>query len=74
MTYIDFSMLIVFLAGMFLIGYGYARSFSELFRQFDVNHAFSAYGLTPGIVYSIPMVLLGIWFVRTAGARQTSFA
>lgn len=62
------------ITGMFLIGYGCARSFSELFRQFDVHHAFSAYGLTPGIVYSIPMILLGIWFVRTAGARQKSFA
>lgn len=53
--------------GVFLIGYGCGRSFAELFRQFDPYHAFSAYGLTPGIVYSIPMVLLGIWFVRTAG-------
>ena len=47
--------------GVFLIGYGLARSFSELFRQFDPGHAFSAYGFTPGIVYSIPMILLGIW-------------
>jgi len=53
--------------GIFLIGYGCGRSFAELFRQFDPLHAFSAYGLTPGIVYSIPMILLGIWFVRTAG-------
>jgi len=53
--------------GVFLIGYGCGRSFSELFRQPDTLHAFSAYGLTPGIVYSIPMILLGIWFVRTAG-------
>ncbi|SRR6056297_681676 len=50
--------------GVFLIGYGLARSFGELFRQFDPAHAFSSYGFTPGIVYSIPMVLLGIAFVR----------
>lgn len=60
--------------GVFLIGYGLARSFSELFRQFDPGHAFSAYGFTPGIVYSIPMILLGIWFVRTATMRQPAAA
>jgi phosphatidylglycerol:prolipoprotein diacylglycerol transferase len=58
--------------GLFLIGYGCARSFGEMFRQFDPAHIFSAYGLTPGIVYSIPMVLLGIWFVRGSGSRQAA--
>lgn len=57
--------------GTFLIGYGLARSFSELFRQPDVFHAFTAYGLTPGIVYSIPMILLGIWFVSGANRRAS---
>jgi phosphatidylglycerol:prolipoprotein diacylglycerol transferase len=60
--------------GVFLIGYGLARSFGELFRQFDPAHAFSAYGFTPGIVYSIPMILLGIWFVRTSGAQRAAVA
>lgn len=60
--------------GVFLIGYGCARSFSEMFRQFDPAHAFSAYGLTPGIVYSIPMILLGIWFVRSSQSRQVAAA
>jgi phosphatidylglycerol:prolipoprotein diacylglycerol transferase len=60
--------------GVFLIGYGCARSFGELFRQFDPAHAFSAYGFTPGIVYSIPMILLGIWFVRTSQSRQSAVA
>lgn len=58
------------ITGVFLIGYGCARSFSEMFRQFDPQHVFSAYGLTPGIAYSIPMILLGIWFVRGAAARR----
>lgn len=58
--------------GVFLVGYGCARSFCELFRQFDVDHAFSTYGLTPGIVYSMPMVLLGIWFIRSAQVRLVS--
>ncbi len=58
--------------GVFLLGYGIARSFCELFRQFDPEHAFSTYGLTPGIVYSVPMVLLGIWFIRSAQARTVN--
>lgn len=58
--------------GMFLLGYGLARSFCELFRQFDPYHAFSVYGLTPGIVYSVPMILLGIWFIRSAQTRLTA--
>ncbi|MEM9029882.1 MAG: prolipoprotein diacylglyceryl transferase [Pseudomonadota bacterium] len=55
--------------GVFLVGYALARSFSELYRQYDPFHVFSAYGFTPGIVYSIPMVLLGVLFVRMAQQR-----
>jgi phosphatidylglycerol:prolipoprotein diacylglycerol transferase len=55
--------------GVFLIGYGLARSFCELFRQYDPAHVFSAYGFTPGIVYSLVMIMLGIAFVRAAGRR-----
>ena len=55
--------------GLFLIGYGLARSFCELFRQYDPGHAFSAYGFTPGIVYSLPMVALGIIFLLFAQRR-----
>jgi phosphatidylglycerol:prolipoprotein diacylglycerol transferase len=58
----------------FLIGYGVARSFCELFRQYDPAHAFSAYGFTPGIVYSIVMILIGIAFLRTAASRRTASA
>lgn len=56
--------------GMFLIGYGTARPFAELYRQYDPFHPFSAYGLTPGIVYSIPMILLGVLFIRMALQRS----
>ncbi|MGH1417316.1 MAG: prolipoprotein diacylglyceryl transferase [Hyphomicrobiaceae bacterium] len=56
--------------GSFLIGYALARSFCELFRQYDVQHALSTYGVTPGIVYSIPMLLLGVWFVVKAKSNS----
>jgi phosphatidylglycerol:prolipoprotein diacylglycerol transferase len=55
--------------GVFLIGYALARSFCELFRSPDPQHAFTVYGLTPGIVYSLPMLLLGLWFIAKAQAR-----
>lgn len=59
--------------GTFLIGYGCARSFCELFRQPDPLHALTMGGLTPGIAYSIPMVLLGLLFIRQAG-QATRYA
>ncbi len=54
------------ITGAFLSGYGIFRSFCELFRQPDPLHAFTYYGLTPGIAYSIPMILLGLWFIWQA--------
>ncbi|MEN2494264.1 MAG: Phosphatidylglycerol--prolipoprotein diacylglyceryl transferase [Hyphomicrobiaceae bacterium hypho_1] len=59
------------LTGAFLLGYGITRSFCELFREFDPEHIFSNYGFTPGIVYSIPMILLGLWFIRFSQTRIT---
>lgn len=65
-----------FIVGAFLAGYGLARSFCELFRQPDPFHPFTAYGLTPGIVYSVPMIVLGALFIwnanRTAAGPQAT--
>lgn len=59
------------LAGVFLTGYGLARSFVEMFRQPDqqfvtadnpIGHAlhFGEWGLTMGQLLSMPMVLVGL--------------
>lgn len=56
---------------MFLIGYGCARSFCELFRQPDPAHALTTGLLTPGIVYSIPMILLGVYFYSLSRRHVT---
>ena len=53
----------------FLIGYAIARSTCELFRQPDPAHAFTYGFLTPGITYSIPMLLLGVVFLQMARGR-----
>jgi len=50
--------------GTFLVGYAIARSTCELFRQPDPLHAFTIGWLTPGIAYSIPMAILGVYFWR----------
>jgi phosphatidylglycerol---prolipoprotein diacylglyceryl transferase len=60
------------IAGAFLIGYGVARSFSELFREPDPGHLFTVGPFTAGILYSLPMVLVGIWMIRRAGRRTAA--
>ncbi|MEX2630729.1 MAG: prolipoprotein diacylglyceryl transferase [Tistlia sp.] len=53
------------LSGVFLIGYAVARSLGEVFRQFDTDVGLIL-GLTQGQLYSVPMLLLGIYLVATA--------
>ncbi len=55
---------------MFLMGYGCARAFCELFRQPDPAHALTMGILTPGIAYSIPMILLGLYFLVVSRRSQ----
>jgi len=52
--------------GAFAIGYGIARSFSELFRQPDPQLGFLWGGLTMGMVLSVPLILAWIAFVVMA--------
>jgi phosphatidylglycerol---prolipoprotein diacylglyceryl transferase len=63
-------------AGTFLMGYGLARSFCELFREPDPGHLFNSFGpfLTAGIVYSIPMIVAGAWILRDAARRTPAVA
>lgn len=49
-----------FLAGLFLAGYGCARSFCECFREPDAFLGYLPFGVTMGQVLSIPMILAGI--------------
>jgi phosphatidylglycerol:prolipoprotein diacylglycerol transferase len=60
------------LTGAFLIGYGLFRTFVELFRTPDAHLGFLINGLTMGQLLSIPMLLLGVWFVVSAARRNRS--
>ncbi|MGH6816587.1 MAG: prolipoprotein diacylglyceryl transferase [Hyphomicrobiaceae bacterium] len=55
--------------GLFLIGYGLARTFCETFREPYPGHIFNVGPLTAGMAYSIPMIVLGLSFLRMAGPR-----
>jgi phosphatidylglycerol:prolipoprotein diacylglycerol transferase len=65
------------LMGVFFAGYGIARFIVEFFRQPDAQFIndgnplglalqTGGYGLTMGQLLSIPMVLIGIWFILRA--------
>jgi phosphatidylglycerol---prolipoprotein diacylglyceryl transferase len=57
------------LGGIFLIGYGIARSLAELFREPDAHLGFLLGGITMGQLLSLPMVLIGILLVARSAAR-----
>lgn len=46
--------------GLFLTGYGSARSFVELFREPDAQLGFIWSGITMGQILSLPMIIIGI--------------
>ncbi len=49
-------------SALFLIGYGTARSFVELFRTPDFEVNWFGVALTSGQLYSLPMIAVGLWF------------
>lgn len=51
------------LTGVFLVGYGLARAFVELFRQPDAHLGTLAAGLTMGQWLSIPMMIGGLYLI-----------
>lgn len=57
------------LSGVFLVGYAAARIFSEFFREPDPQLGFLVFATTMGQLLSIPMALIGLWLLVTAGRR-----
>lgn len=61
------------LIGVFLVGYGIARSVVEMFRQPDAQIGFLGAGTTMGQWLSLPMVLIGLYMIiRARRAPQTT--
>ena len=57
--------------GLFLIFYGIFRSVIEEFaREPHPGHPLDVGLLTPGLVYSIPMILIGAWLIWRARRKQ----
>ncbi|RME95924.1 MAG: prolipoprotein diacylglyceryl transferase [Alphaproteobacteria bacterium] len=62
-----------YVSGAFFAGYGIARSIAEFFRLPDPEHALTFGFLTPGIVYSLPMIAIGaliLWRARSKGRAK----
>ncbi|MBJ7543418.1 prolipoprotein diacylglyceryl transferase [Rhodomicrobium udaipurense] len=61
--------------GVFLAAYGVFRIFAEYFKEWDYGQFFTTAYFSEGVVYSLPMIALGVWFVATARrGRVGSFA
>ncbi len=58
-----------FVSGMFLFGYGCARIIAEIFRAGDSVPGLDLGPYSAGIIYSIPLVIIGGILVWYAGSR-----
>lgn len=56
--------------GIFLVGYAVFRIFCEFFKIIEYRQFSPEYPITKGMVYSIPMLLLGIWFIMLARSKS----
>ncbi len=52
--------------GVWLIWYAIARSICEFYREPEAVNYFNIGPFTAGQLYSLPMILLGIFFIVTA--------
>lgn len=64
-------------AGIFLIGYGLSRIFVENYREPDAFIGFMAnfngYGITMGMLLSLPMVLAGTYLIVVANRQKDMY-
>ncbi len=60
------------ITGIFVGGYGAARSFVELFREPDAHIGFLGGGLTMGMALSLPMLIAGLVVIGAALRRPVA--
>jgi len=58
--------------GVWLVWYAIARAICEFFREPEQIHALNIEPFTAGQLYSVPMLLLGIYFIATAKRSDES--
>ena len=58
--------------GVWLVWYAIARAICEFFREPEQIHALKIEPFTAGQLYSVPMLLLGIYFIATAKRSDES--
>ena len=62
-----------YVTGVFIVGYGIFRIFCEFFREPDAHIGFLAFGLTMGMILSVPMIIIGIYaIVRVERAARNT--
>ncbi|MFM7084164.1 MAG: prolipoprotein diacylglyceryl transferase [Hyphomicrobium sp.] len=59
-------------AGYFFAGYGCARIFAEIFREPHFGHILNMGPISVGQVYSLPMVLAGLYAIFRAQGKKIS--
>jgi phosphatidylglycerol---prolipoprotein diacylglyceryl transferase len=57
--------------GIFLLGYGLCRIAAEFTKEWDHLHALTTEYTSPGMIYSLPMVIFGLYLIRGAGWRRS---
>jgi phosphatidylglycerol:prolipoprotein diacylglycerol transferase len=60
--------------GLFMVGYGLARSIAEFFREPDPQLGYLWSGLTMGMLLSVPMILVGFIIIAAVRGRRRSVA
>jgi phosphatidylglycerol---prolipoprotein diacylglyceryl transferase len=53
-------------AGVFLIAYAAFRIFAEYFKEWDIEQFFTTRYFSEGVVYSLPMAVLGLYLALSA--------
>lgn len=53
-------------SGVFLITYGFARIIAEYFKEWDYSQFFTTAYFSEGMIYSLPMLALGVYLISYA--------
>jgi phosphatidylglycerol:prolipoprotein diacylglycerol transferase len=58
-------------AGIFLLGYGIARILAEFTKAWDPQHFLTTAYTSPGMIYSLPMILFGLYLMGAVTRRRS---